>query len=107
MKARRVPVSDSDLAKVGPALKRAAARAKRLAVQSGTPLYVWKAGRVVDLKMSSLPGRIPFASASLAIGNQGVHLKQSDRCSVKKREWNQSGRQRALCDRKTGPEPFS
>jgi len=49
MKAKRVPVSDSDLAKVGPALKRAAARAKRLAVQSGTPLYVWKAGRVVDL----------------------------------------------------------
>ena len=49
MKARPVPVNDSDLAKVGPALKRAAARAKRLAVQSGTPLYVWKTGRVVDL----------------------------------------------------------
>ncbi len=47
--AKRLAVRDSDLAKVGPALKRAAARAKRLAVQSGTPLYVWKAGRVVDL----------------------------------------------------------
>ena len=49
MTTKRVPVSDSDLANVGPALKRAAARARRLAVQSGTPLYVWKAGRVVDL----------------------------------------------------------
>ena len=49
MKTKRVSVSDSDLAGVGQALKRAAARAKRLAVQSGTPLYVWKAGRVVDL----------------------------------------------------------
>ena len=49
MKTKRVSVSDSDLAGVGPALKRAAARAKRLAVQSGTPCYVWKAGRVPDL----------------------------------------------------------
>lgn len=50
---KSIAVRDSDLAKVGPALKRAAARAKRLAVQSGTPLYVWKAGRVVDLNKSS------------------------------------------------------
>ena len=49
MTTRRWPVLDSDLANVGPALKRAAAQAKRLAVQSGTPFYVWKAGRVVDL----------------------------------------------------------
>ena len=49
MKTKRMSMSDSDLAGVGAALKRAAARAKRLAVQSGTPLYVWKAGRVVDL----------------------------------------------------------
>lgn len=41
--------NDSDLAKVGPALKRAAAEARRLAVQSRTPFYVWKGGRVVDL----------------------------------------------------------
>lgn len=46
-------VRDSDLAKVGPALKRAAAYAKRLALQSGTPFYVWKGGRVVDLNKRS------------------------------------------------------
>jgi hypothetical protein len=54
MKTKRVSVIDSDLANVGPALKRAAARAKRLAVQSGTPLYVWKAGRVADLNRPSV-----------------------------------------------------
>ncbi len=47
--AKHVAVRDSDLAKVGPALKRAAAQARRLAIQSGTPFYVWKGGRVVDL----------------------------------------------------------
>jgi hypothetical protein len=53
MKPTRVSVRDSDLAGVGSALRQAAIRAKRLAVQSGTPLYVWKAGRVVDLNKSS------------------------------------------------------
>ena len=51
--AKHVVVRDSDLAKVGPALKRAAAHAKRLALQSGTPFYVWKGGRVVDLNKAS------------------------------------------------------
>jgi len=50
-------VRDSDLAKVGPALKRAAAYAKRLALQSGTPFYVWKGGRVVDLGVVGPWGR--------------------------------------------------
>jgi hypothetical protein len=53
MNTNRVSVRDSDLAKVGPALKRAAAQAKRLAIQSGTPFYVWKGGRVVDLNKRS------------------------------------------------------
>jgi hypothetical protein len=53
MKTTRVSVRDSDLAGVGSALRRAAVRAKRLSVQSGTPLYVWKAGRVVDLNKAS------------------------------------------------------
>jgi hypothetical protein len=51
--AKHVLVRDSDLAKVGPALKRAAAQAKRLALQKGTPFYVWKGGRVVDLNKAS------------------------------------------------------
>ncbi len=51
--AKRVVARDADLAKVEPALKRAAAQARRLAAQSGTPFYVWKGGRVVDLNKKS------------------------------------------------------
>ena len=37
----------------GRALERAAARARQLSEQTGTPLYVLKDGRVVDLNRSS------------------------------------------------------
>ena len=37
------------MSKAGRALERAAARARQLAQQTGTPLYVFKEGRVVDL----------------------------------------------------------
>ena len=42
-------VVDADMSKAGRALERAAARARQLAEQTGTPLYVIKAGRIVDL----------------------------------------------------------
>ena len=42
-------VPDADMTKAGRALERAAARARRLAEQTGTPLYVFKDGHVVDL----------------------------------------------------------
>ncbi len=46
----RKPISaDSDLSKAGQALERAAFRARQLAEQTGTPLYVFKDGRVVNL----------------------------------------------------------
>jgi hypothetical protein len=41
-------MTDPDLAGVLPALKRAAASAWRLAVDTGTPFYVVENGRVVD-----------------------------------------------------------
>jgi hypothetical protein len=40
---------DADLAKAGMALRRAAAKARQLAEQTGTPLYVLQGGRVVNL----------------------------------------------------------
>jgi hypothetical protein len=46
--SRRVARTDPDLAKALPALKRAAAAARRLAVETGTPFYVMENGRVVD-----------------------------------------------------------
>ena len=45
--------ADSDMVKAGRALERAAARARQLAEQTGTPLYVSKNGRVVDLNRQS------------------------------------------------------
>ena len=48
MRAMRVAVTDPDLAKGLSALKRAAAAAWRLSIDTGTPFYVIENGRVVD-----------------------------------------------------------
>lgn len=48
MKRTGLAVTDPDLARVLPALKRAAAAAWRLSVETGTPFYVLENGRVVD-----------------------------------------------------------
>ena len=46
-------VADADMAKAGGARERAAARARHLAEQTGTPLYIFKDGRVVNLNRQS------------------------------------------------------
>lgn len=43
---------DADLAKAGVALKRAAARARKLAEQTNTPLILFEDGRVVRKKVT-------------------------------------------------------
>jgi hypothetical protein len=48
MKSTRLAVTDPDLAGAFAALKRAAAAAWRLSVQTDTPFYVIENGRVVD-----------------------------------------------------------
>lgn len=48
MKSGRLAETDPDLARVLPALKRAAASAWRLSVETGTPFFVIEHGRVVD-----------------------------------------------------------
>ncbi len=40
---------DPDLLKVGDALRRAAAKARLLAQQTGTPCYVWQDGKIVNI----------------------------------------------------------
>lgn len=39
------------------ALRRAAKRALELGLQMGTPVYVWKDGRMVDLTKEQSPGK--------------------------------------------------
>jgi len=40
------------MARVGIALRRAAKQAKKIAIQTNTPLVVWENGRVVKKKLS-------------------------------------------------------
>jgi hypothetical protein len=46
-------VADTDMSKAGRALERAAARARQLAEQTGTPLYIFRDGHIVDLNRQS------------------------------------------------------
>jgi hypothetical protein len=51
MKTSRLAVTDPDLANALPALKRAAAAARRLSIETGTPFSVIQNDRVVDLNL--------------------------------------------------------
>ncbi len=60
MNARRLAALPPDLAGSFPALKRAAAAARQLSLDTGTPFYVFKNGRVVDLnarRTTKRPGK--------------------------------------------------
>lgn len=50
---RRIKSSDPDILASLPALRRAARRARKRAQQTGTPIFVMRAGRVVNLNPSS------------------------------------------------------
>ena len=54
---------DSDLQGATAALQRAARRARELAVQTGTPCYVMRAGRIVDA-VTGKEVKIPSHSAA-------------------------------------------
>jgi hypothetical protein len=69
MRASGLAVTDPDLANVLPALKRAAAAARRLSVETGTPFYVTQDGRVVDLNASR---RKPTAKTARRNGRSRV-----------------------------------
>lgn len=49
MANKRVTSKDPDLAKVGIALKRAAAKARQLGFDTNTPVYVFREGKIVDI----------------------------------------------------------
>lgn len=49
---RKIGIRDKDMAGVGPALRRAAKQARKIAIQTNTPLVVWENGRVVKKKLS-------------------------------------------------------
>ena len=49
---RKIGIRDKDMAGVGPALRRAAKQARKIAIQTNTPLVVWENGRVVKKKLT-------------------------------------------------------
>jgi len=49
MTNKRMTITDPDLAKVGVALKRAAAKARQLGFDTNTPVYVFRDGKIVDI----------------------------------------------------------
>ncbi len=49
MASKRSRVKDPDLAKVGVALQRAAAKARQLGFDTNTPVYVFRDGKIVDV----------------------------------------------------------
>ena len=50
--SKKEVILDRDMAGVGPALRRAAKQARKIAIQTNTPLVVWENGRVVKKKLT-------------------------------------------------------
>ena len=49
---KKIVILDEDLAKAGVALRRAAREARKIAIQTNTPLVVWENGRVVKKRLT-------------------------------------------------------
>ena len=56
---KRVTITDPDLAKVGVALRRAAANARQLGFDTNTPVYVFRDGKIVDIVAEQRTARSP------------------------------------------------
>ena len=52
MKRTKKVIHDKDMARVGIALQRAAKQARKIAIQTNTPLVVWENGRVVKKRLT-------------------------------------------------------
>jgi len=57
MKRTKKIILDEDLAKVGTALRRAAKQARKIALQTNTPLVIYENGRVIKKKLGREKGR--------------------------------------------------
>ncbi|MEX2492360.1 MAG: hypothetical protein WD425_11415 [Nitrospirales bacterium] len=56
---KRATITDPDLAKVGVALQRAAANARKLGIATNTPVYVFRHGKIVDVVAEHRTARSP------------------------------------------------
>lgn len=58
MANKRITTKDPDLASVGIALKRAAAKARQLGFDTNTPVYVYREGKIVDIVAEERASRL-------------------------------------------------
>lgn len=57
---------DPDMRLVGVALERAARQAQQLALQTGTPCYVWQDGQIVNIGAPpATPAAVPAATGQV------------------------------------------
>ncbi len=68
MKNPMAKIKDPDLRGSWPAMQRAAKAARALAIQTGTPLYVMRGGRVVDALADKVRPRIKTGTERRRIG---------------------------------------
>ena len=57
MSPKRIQSTDPDILGSLPALRRAARAARKLARATGTPLYIWKNGQIIDLNAGAAKRR--------------------------------------------------
>lgn len=74
MTTKRSFIKDPDLAKVGVALERAAARAKQLGFDTNTPVYVYREGKIVDLVAEHRSTQLRNQKCEEAITNRSTNL---------------------------------
>ena len=67
-RTKKILEKDSELAGVDKALRRAAKRALELAIQTGTPCYVLKNGKIVDLTKC---GVVSVAASTASVARRG------------------------------------
>ncbi len=85
MKKRRPSVIDPDFTKAGPALKRAAAKALQLGMQTNTPVWVIRDGVMVDLVAERTNGAHSKAnSAKGAISRKHSTKRNTKATNLKK-----------------------
>jgi hypothetical protein len=80
---KKIAITDPDLAKVGVALQRAAAKARQLGYDTNTPVYVFRDGKIVDIVAEHRTVRSPkktIAKSSQRKTTSPRGKAQSKRC---------------------------
>jgi len=76
MANKRMSIKDPDLAKVGMALERAAVKARQLGLDTNTPVYVFRDGKIVDIVAEYRGTQLPIKASTNGSKTQKQRLSQ-------------------------------